>query len=809
MIFNNLKNIPATVWAVLFSLCLFSNGFSQEVPIKSIAEVFEDSENITGKKEYLNSPYVTAGNKLYMVGHQNGTFPDLGWHVKDEMGGIWHHPIKLYDGFKVGLSHNNASYQLDSASAFVNYPFGNKHIFNPSEEISVERYQFVPDDENAVYVEYAIHNKSSEKMMLSLTIDVAVNLRPVWLGEQTGMVDSKDISEFDKNRNLWISKDSLNSWYAVYGSPLKGRPSDTIGVKSNKPNSSITQTEYSIEIAPNSVYSFPIVFAGSSKSKEEAIKTFHEVSADAYVLISEKKDRLEEINKKSEITLSDKELETAMRWIKYNSDWLIVEVEDIGRGITAGFPDYPWWFGVDMEYTLKGLIATGRKDLVYSSIDLIHNFSQETNGNGRIVHEVSTNGAVFNPGNINETPQFASLIWEVFQWTGDKEFLTKYFPTIEMGLQWLLQENDENGNLLPDGFGMMEIHGMDSEMIDVAVYTQKAFADASVMAKILGKETLAGKYDAKAALLKNKINTDFWVEESNSYADFIGTKKQALRLLDDALVRADTLKKPWAVTELKESRKIIEGYEENTSRGYVMYHNWVVNTPMEMGIADREKAIKALNTAQKFTNPFGMFVTGIDRDEFAGEAEESFAALANKKVFTYTGAVMTLPTGVQAIAENNYGRPGQAYALLKKMLRSFSYALPGSMYEVSPDYGMMTQAWNMYAFGVPVIKQFFGINPVAHLKEIVISPLLPEDLKEGTIERVVIGDQEISMSFKQGEKADSFKITQTGNWKIIFSQPSGKYAQWILNNKIIKPTIQGETAHITVLENSMELVLIK
>ena len=76
-----------------------------------------------------------------------------------------------------------------------------------------------------------------------------------------------------------------------------------------------------------------------------------------------------------------------------------------------------------MAYTLKSLIAMGRKDLVYSSIDLVHRISEKHNGNGRIVHEVSTNGAVFNPGNVNETPQFISLIWEVFCWTGDQVFL--------------------------------------------------------------------------------------------------------------------------------------------------------------------------------------------------------------------------------------------------------------------------------------------------------------------------------------------------------------------------------------------------
>jgi len=62
---------------------------------------------------------------------------------------------------------------------------------------------------------------------------------------------------------------------------------------------------------------------------------------------------------------------------------------------------------------------------------------KKTNGNGRIVHEVSTNGSVFNPGNINETPQFASLIYKVYSWTGDKEFLKSYLAFQDVVLVFL------------------------------------------------------------------------------------------------------------------------------------------------------------------------------------------------------------------------------------------------------------------------------------------------------------------------------------------------------------------------------------
>ena len=692
---------------------------------KSIEPIFKNGESIKGRSEYLGSPCVTAGDKLYMIGHQDGTFPDLGWHVKGEMGGIWHHPIKLMDGFEVSINLNGSTTKLDKADVFENYPFGNKHVYNTfSEEVSAERLQFVPDGKNAVYVEYVFLNKTSRKLKIELDLTAISNLRPVWLGERTGMIDGKDKPHYDRNKNYWVAKDSLNPWFVVYGSGQKGKPSDIVESKTGKPNTSVTNTKYQIEIAPSSEFIFPFIIAGSSKSETEAVNSFNEVLANSYSLISKKSERFLSIDRESKLTLSDKELETTFRWLKYNSDWLVIDVADIGRGVCAGLPDYPWWFGGDLVYTLKGLIATGQKDLVYSSIDLLHNISEKTNGNGRIVHEVSTNGAVYNPGNVNETAQFISLIWDVFCWTGDKNFLDKYFPAVEKGLNWL-KENDLDGNYLPDGFGMMEVHGLNSEMVDVAVYTQKAFADASQMAKISGKDKLAEDFQKTAEIIKAKVNKEFWVEEFGSYADFIGTREQALRLVKDAIVRADTLKKPWAVTELQSTQAKIETYDRDIKKGFVMHHNWVVNTPMEMGIADKEKAVIALETAEKFTSPFGMFVVGIDRDEFAGADEGSFAAEANKRAFTYTGAVMTLPTGVQVVSENNYGRADEAYALLKKMVKTFSYALPGSIYEVSPDFGMMAQAWNIYSFGEPLIKQLFGIKPHACDKEIYVTPLLP------------------------------------------------------------------------------------
>lgn len=753
--------------------------------ISPLSERLGELEALKGNKEYLASPFFAAGDRIYMVGHQDGSFPDLGWHVEGEMGGIWNHPIKLMDGFTAAVLLENQQYCLDKADVFFNYPIGNKHLFQTSiPGIEVERFQFVPDGKEGLIIDFTFRNLDNASLSFDFEFTGHTDLMPVWLGERANMLDYKDILEFDASRQAWRGKDQGNDWYVLFGSNSKTKAyekqSSTACNYNPRGKGSSGKLLYSLKLNPGSSQTLRFYVAGSSNDKQALENTFDVLKANAESYLDDKIQHYKNIAEKSKLTIEDKKLEQAFEWVKYNTEWLVREVPELGRGLGAGMPDYPWWFGVDNEYTLKGAIVTGRKDLVYHTIELIHKLSED-NKNGRIVHEVSTNGVVFNPGNINETPQFASLIWWVFQWTGDEDFLSKYYPTVKKGLKWLMEENDEDGNLFPDGYGMMEIHGLESEMIDVATYTQKAFDDAAKMAAIMGEQEQSKAYQNIADRLKQKINEEFWVEAFNSFADFIGTPSEALHLIDAAIVRADTLKKPWAVEELQNTKKRISSYPKDKKQGFVIFHNWVVNTPMEIGIADKEKAIRALEKGSRFVNPFGVFVTGIDRDESAETEEGSFAG---SKVFSYTGAVMTLPTGVQAIAENNYGRPDRALDYLQRITRSFGFALPGSIYEVSPDYGMMTQAWNLYSFAVPIVTQFFGIQPQAHLKVVEIRPLLPSTWNNVSLENVLIWDNVLNVAYYQSAEGLIAEFSQEKeDWEIRFHMDNDGYNFLKVNDK--------------------------
>ena len=164
---------------------------------------------------------------------------------------------------------------------------------------------------------------------------------------------------------------------------------------------------------------------------------------------------------------------TAYQWGKYNSDWLVRDVPGLGNAMSAGLPDYPWFFSNDQSITFKALVGTRDPGLFYNSMKMIKEVSDKFNNNtGRIVHEFSTNGAVYDKGRMEESQEFIIATWEIFKWTGNIDFLRTYY---EHGKKvWeFLQEHDTNHNLYVEGPGGVEIKGLNDEMLDVAVHTRK------------------------------------------------------------------------------------------------------------------------------------------------------------------------------------------------------------------------------------------------------------------------------------------------------------------------------------------------
>jgi len=753
-----MKTLPFSFVVIAAFVLTSCQPKSNSNPSERLISMASSHSGLEGSNDYLQSPYVAAGDRLYMVGHQDGSFPDLGWHIDGEMGGIWDHPIKLMDGFSMVVTEGINSWVLDSASSFHNLPFGNIHRF-ARQDLKVERFQFVPESTEGLIVEVRIENTAATEKVIEFSFTGHVDLRPTWLAERQEIEDGTDEGRFDDSRQAYVAKDVNNPWFVVFGGTNGFEPSAKNHAISRKGKGKDFSLSREFEIEANDEAIFQFYISGSYESKAKALATFDKLSTKPVELLEAKIQKYNNVRTTNLLATNDPGVDQMFQWIKYNTQWLVRDVPEVGRGVSAGIPDYPWWFGTDGAYIIQGLLSAGMHEEALHTIDLIMDLSRKENGNGKIVHEVSSNGVVFNPGNLNTTPTFIIALWKAYEWTGDPRIIEEYYDDIMQGIAWIdSMDKDQNG--YPDGAGMMEIHGLHSEMIDVVAYLAKAYQAVSNFAAIKNDLETSRKYAKMSKDLTHKINTEWWVKEAGSYADFRSSKVEALELIDAALIRADTINKPWSVEELEETKKAAENAAEKL-QGFVVHHNWVVNTPMEVGLAYFYQAEEALVTAKKYQNRFGMFVTGIDRDE---EQEKA----SKWKAFSYVGAVMTLPTGVQAIGEANYGNSDGALEYLKMLENSFSYALPGSMYEVSPDFGMIAQGWNIYAVAVPVVDYFFGIQPKAFSELIVIKPQMPSSWNEAKLQNIKIGENELSISFTREGDEEKYEINQKLDWDIQF-----------------------------------------
>jgi hypothetical protein len=722
--------------------------------------------------QHEHQPYVTAGDRAYLVGTQDGNFPDLGGHVPGEMGGLWLHPIKLIDGFWAQVSDSATHQQvaLSESTDFVTYPYGTRFTYGPVlDSLDIDRFQFSPDGQEGVIVQYEFKNAAARKRYLTFQFSVKTELTPVWFSDRLGISDARDTVAWQPANRRFIARDTENTWFAVWGATgsaeaqpvARPQPIHTSG------KGVTAASRYTLSVPPHGTSILTFVIAGSATDSTAAVNTYGYLAKHQASLLARKKAHYAAIIERARVTIPDRRLQEVYDWVRINTEWLVREVPGIGRGLGAGLMEYPWWFGTE-TYSLQALMATGDFDLVKQTLRLLKAQSMKANGNGRIVHEVTTNGAISNPGNTQETAQFILTAGKLFDWTGDLDFAREMYPAMTMGLHWLLTDMDQNKDLFPEGYGIMEVSGLNAELIDVAVYTEQALKTTAHIAGVLNEPEAAARYRQLASQLATRINQRFWVEEEGSYADFYGTRAQAVSAAEGA-IRQIGLK---GANELTPRDKELMGHYEqlkqrfsampDSTRGWLTNKNWVITTPMETGIAPRPRALRLLDKIRRENvGEYGPYLSAVDKQ-----------------------AMMTISTGVQAVSEGNYERTDEAMWYVDKIVRTFNRVSPGSISEMMPDYGCFTIAWTSYGIVVPLIQHVFGIRPDAPRKTVVFEPHLPTGWEDIRIDDLSVGTNRVSFSRARTGKGVEygFEGTQSG-WSFVLRVKDVPGARYYLNGR--------------------------
>lgn len=754
-------------------------AFTPDDYTKQILNGLSNSEKLSSK------PCYTPGNRTYIIGTQDGNFPDMGGHVAGEMGGIWLHPIKLLDGFWLKLNDdNNNSVWLDKAESYTTYPYASKFTYSPVlDGIKVERLQFCPEGKEGIVVLYTIKNNSSQKKNIELTFTAKTDISPVWYSKENGIIDADDQIKWNNTKSLFTANDTKHTWFAVWSSTTNVLQSEEnaqtpIATKGLGKSGSISSK---IVLKKNESKTIAYIVCGSNKNIDNAFISYNDIKKNYNNYLIEKQKLYDSVINRTRISIPDKKLEQVYNWTKINTQWLVMNLPGYGNFLGAGLIEYPWLFGGDNSYAQQGVVATGDFDLAKSTLTILKNVSEKVNKNGRIIHEMSSNGFVFNKGNTQETGHFIVAAWNIFQWTGDINYLKNLYPYIKKGINWLLIDKDSNHNMFPEGYGLVEISGLDAELIDCAVYTQQALYVTSQMAQLFNEPDLQKDYANKANKLKDKINTLFWDNDYGTYTDFYGTRDQAISGTEGSIRQitnmpfygdqaisgreGDNEKRKNIIAYYKNLIEQIKQYPEGTSKGWLINKNFVNIIPVEVGIAPQDKAIAALNKV---------------RNEHCGEYGPYLSAVEK-------ASIMTISTGVQAVAECTYNRTDEALWYLNKIVNTFGLIIPGSITEVMPDYGTPAQAWTIYAIAVPLITHIYGVKPDAYNKKVTFAPHLPTSWDKISISNLKVGSNNIEFKINtKNNKGTSYTIvSKEDGWNLSLNLKGITGKKYEINGKIL------------------------
>ena len=654
--------------------------------------------------------YITASERIKCIGTIDARFPDFGHHLEKEMGGLWLHPIKLLDGFWAKLKNDPLVDVWLIADEYEALPWGNRFEYGSNlghTPIRITQEQYCPEEATGLIVSYELYNRSDKPVNTEFTFLARTDLRPVWFSERAGIVKEG----YDEHDGDFVFKVKNHPWYvAVSGetSPEKYEIGQQAGPENTHGEGQSISLHYSIQLEGQERKILRFFIAGSYFSKEDCQAQLKNL---ATCSIETKINRYKKIADFTKLTTSDKPFNQVFEWVKYHTDWLTMDCGKYGRGLAAGMPEYPWWFGCDNSYALQGVLAMGDFTLVRGTLELLLKYSEKYNGNGQILHEITTLGVDAHPGNTQEAAHFIVMLWHYYEWTGDITLVERAFPYMQKSVEWL-KSQDKEGDGFPGGYGIIEIQGLNSKLLDTAVYTALAYEYYASFCDILEHE--AGDYFERASTLKKKINTHMWDEAKGLYCDVFDGKK-----------------------------------------GRLIQYNWIINTPMETGIADNDKAHRALANmyTPQFIGSYGMYLSGKART-----------------------SMMTISTGVMATAFARYGYVDWAYELLGKITATFGRISPGCIAEMSPDYGCFVQGWTAHAVMVPVVKYFFGIQPKYENSnhKVVISPQPPGAWDEAAIERVRVLDGEISLSFMTKNGKRTYTGHNTVTYPVVWHITKGK-----------------------------------
>ncbi|MEA2363000.1 MAG: hypothetical protein QOD71_2145 [Thermoleophilaceae bacterium] len=729
--------------------------------------------------------YVAAGERAYVVGSEAGGFPATGWHIRGEMGGIWSPPLKLVDGvwFALDGKWTGPATRFTSGSGYIAMdlpaPAG----------LDARRVEFVPDGRRAVLIGLRLRSTGAQRRV-SVTVDAHSELISAypwgWTAPTAGDFNLPDTASADGRRLLFrdqgrppVANAEAHDWASLVGA--RERPVQTAtgtafrgpqdppvvcpgdGPAPEHCDDSVFgkgaggELRYRLTVPAGRTRTLWVAVAGSDQGVAAARSEHAAALRDPEAALAAKLAKRRKLAARTRVELpGDPLLAQGIEWSKQNLADSVQLAEDLAarpvaegkqypasvgtvpraRFIGAGFPDYPWLFATDGEYTAFAAVAAGQFEPIEDHLRALRDVSVLINGDsGKIVHEVATDGSVYfgtnaEAGNTDETAKFPSALALVWRWTGDDGFRDELYGQAVRGMHYVVDQLDADGDGWPEGLGNVERTGMGEEKLDNSVYTIRGLYDLADLARSKDDGATAAWAESHARSAEAAFEGAWWMPAVPQHADS----------LDD----------PGDVQ--------------------VQQRHWIGVTPMEVellkagraapGLTTREHGTAALAVRETdcYSGDFGLYHTG------AAGCDGGPPGTGEQQVFTLNSAVM-------AVGEGNYGRLGadqqRRYTSANRRLQlPEPDEQPGAMGEVAPspaygrsidrpfyDRAMVLQAWGNYGTLWPVVHQQLGVRPDLGRGRLEVTPQLPPYEQRIAGRAIRLGGGAIDVFAARGDRA--------------------------------------------------------
>ncbi len=513
-----------------------------------------------------------------------------------------------------------------------------------------------------------------------------------------------------------------------------------------------------------------IAFAGSMKSRDEALATYNRLIADPSKVEQDTEAFYRAyLETGVHVELPDPELQQAYDWSRLSMRAGVVDNPFLGKGLVAGYgpskgiyrPGFAWFFGRDSFWTSFALDSAGDFENARAAIAFIARFQR---ADGKIPHEIAQSAAQvdwfkqfpYAYASADATPLFIVAIRDYVESSGDVAFASEMWPNLTKALAFMRSTLDEDG--FPKNFqtGHGWVEGGPLLPVRVEFYQAGAYVESlralSKLANLTGDAALSTSLEQSYKDARSKLDARFWLPQANQFAFAIGNDSKPV---EEATVLT-TVPMWFDVVNEKHAQTMIERLSSEDHES-----DW---------------GMRIISSSSKTYGPAGY----------------------------HFGSVWPLFTGWASVGEYREHMAAPAYANLRANAWLALDGAGGNTTEVlsGATYSPLTtasphQIWSAAMVVSPILRGLFGLQVDATHNAIVVAPHLPAGWNRAKVSSVPFGDGNADFEIEQDRAAMTLKIQNHGSKPIdlTFSPayaPSARVTKASVNGK---PTPFTEQKH--------------